>query len=245
MARVGDGRIDHVRRRDPVALHFDRGGIDARHVEEACEQVGQAAQFCRGGIRLGAPAFDRQLVAKVLDRRADHGQRRLQIVAERRQQRRCQLAALSRQRRGFMLLQQLRPLNRSPLALLRRRKEVAANDGGDEKCDERHPVVRVGDREGADRREEKVIERQRRRHRHGDGDPFGPEGGGEQDQDQQRETRGRRIHSRDQTQDGHCTGDGAEGRDDQHTFALGLIGAHGCFAILPPLCPRRDSAATF
>ena len=51
------------------------------------------------------------------------------------------------------------------------RRQLAGDDRDDEKDDERDPVVRVGDREGADRRHEEEVEAERRDHggrdRHG------------------------------------------------------------------------------
>ena len=51
------------------------------------------------------------------------------------------------------------PLNRLARPRLRRRRKVARNDGDDEKREQRHPVLRIGDREVADGRQEEEVER--------------------------------------------------------------------------------------
>ena len=177
---------------------------------------------------------------------ADHGQRRLEIVAERRQQRRRQLAALPLELGGFALFEKLRALDGNAGALLRGRREVAADQRRDQEGEQRHPVVRLGDRERADRREEEIVERQRRGDRDGDGDPQRPERRREQHQDQQRETRCRRIDARNQPQHRHrsprrrrAPRRRARPSRVRGAWALRLL------AILTPRRPPHDGAATF
>ena len=108
---------------------------------------------------------------------------------------------------------------------LRRRGPPAGRDGGGQERDQGHPVLRIGDGEGPDRRQEEEVERQhradRQRHRH----PPARERGGAQHDDEQRQSHGRRI------------GDG-EGLQRRHTEAE----EHQAGDELQPVASRRHGA---
>ena len=77
-----------------------------------------------------------------------------------------------------------------------RGRQVAGDDRHDEKRDQRHPIVRVRDREGPDRRHEEEVERQHGRDRRADGHGQRRRGCGEEDDQEVREgDRGRRDHA--------------------------------------------------
>ena len=108
---VSDGGVDDVGRVDPLALDADRLGVDARHVENVLEQARQPIELGDRCARLRAPLLRRQVAAQVLHRDSDRGQRRSQVVTERRQQRAGQIGLLPYERRGVALGQELRPLD--------------------------------------------------------------------------------------------------------------------------------------
>ena len=70
------------------------------------------------------------------------------------------------------------------------RRQFAGGDGGDEEGEERDPVLRIGDGECADRRQEIIIEREGRGDRHEDGLPQAPEGGDPENSEQKSERDG-------------------------------------------------------
>ena len=75
---------------------------------------------------------------------------------------------------------------------LRGGRQIARDDGNDQEREERHPVLGIGDGEGADRREEEEVECEHGDDRHDGGDPQPPEGRrGEHDEQQRQRTRGR------------------------------------------------------
>ena len=193
-------RVDDVRRRDPLPLHRHRGGVDARHVEDAFEQPRQADQLGDRGVRLRAALVGRQIAARfsTATRIAVSGVLRSWLSdasSVDASSPRCRwISAASRSSRNCA-----RSIGNAG-ALLRGGRQVAADDGRDQKRQERDPVVRLGNRERADRREEKIIERQRRGDRHGDRDPQRPERRREQHQDQQHEAGRRRIDAGNQPQ---------------------------------------------
>ena len=84
------------------------------------------------------------------------------------------------------------PRDRVDRACLRCGRQVARDDGHNQEREERHPVLGIGDGEGADRREEEEVESKHGDNRHDSGDPQPPEGRRrENDEEQRQRTRGR------------------------------------------------------
>ena len=110
---VSGCRIDDVGRRHPLALDVNRRRVDARHVEDVLEETIQPVQLHDGGACLSGVFAGRQMTAQVLDRDANRRERRLQVVAERREQRRREIRLLPHQFRGFAFAEELRPLDRN------------------------------------------------------------------------------------------------------------------------------------
>ena len=72
-------------------------------------------------------------------------------------------------------------------------RQIAGDDGDDEKREERDPVLRVGDRERAERREEEEVERQHRGERDDDRSPETGDRRGAEDHEQKRQRDRRRA----------------------------------------------------
>ena len=99
---------------DPLPVDADRGRVDARHVEDVLEQARQpvelgacAARACSRRSSAG------RLAAQVLDGDPDRRQRRAQIVAQRRQQRRREIGLLPHELGRVALREELRALDRN------------------------------------------------------------------------------------------------------------------------------------
>ena len=73
---------------------------------------------------------------------------------------------------------------RTPLGQLR---QLACRDGGDEKCGERDPILRVSDRQRVDGRQEEEVETQNRDHRSHQRGPASPDGCNEEHHQQVRQ----------------------------------------------------------
>ena len=58
-ADVGDRGIHEIRRRHPLALRIDRGGVDPRHVEDVLKQPRQPIQLLQRELRLDAAILRR------------------------------------------------------------------------------------------------------------------------------------------------------------------------------------------
>ena len=78
------------------------------------------------------------------------------------------------------------PRDRFARPVLRRRREIAGDDRDDEKGEQRDPVLRIGNRECADRREEEEVERQHRHQRHHDRRPEAGQRRGAEDEQEAR-----------------------------------------------------------
>ena len=93
----------------------------------------------------------RQLAAKVLDGDADRGQRCLQVVAQRRQQRRCQFSLLTNQLGGVALAEELRSLDgdRHDAAQRIERAEIEVRCDRREKPHRLHAVAERHDRDAS------------------------------------------------------------------------------------------------
>ena len=91
------------------------------------------------------------------------------------------LAAVGDHQHVAAQVEQPRQLVAPPDRLLgpgpRHRRQVAGHQADGEKREQRHPVLRIGDGERADRRQEEEVEAQHRRDRRHDGDPQARRGG--------------------------------------------------------------------
>ena len=109
--------------------------------------------------------------------------------------------------------------------VLRRRRQLAGDDGGDDERDQGHPVLRVGNRERADRRQKKIVQDQRRGNRGHDRHQQTRKRSGAEHDEQQRQRHRRRIpdpeHPADQV---HRCGKRAE---RQREIASGSRPGHG------------------
>jgi hypothetical protein len=127
--------------------------LNPRHVENVVEQVRKAIELSQCNVGLLPPLSIGMCVGQVADGDADGGQRRTKVVAQRREQRRGERAA-----------------RRVARATLSRRRELTADHCNNEKHDQRDPIRRIGDGQGAHRRHEEEVEQQRRadsrHHRH-------------------------------------------------------------------------------
>jgi len=92
----------------PPRLGGNRPGVDARHLEDVLEQARQPLDFRPDHLALLEPLLTGQFgLTEIARCHPNRGQRRPQIVAQRRQQGRLELLALARQLAGLALLQQL------------------------------------------------------------------------------------------------------------------------------------------
>ena len=127
--RVGQCRVDDIGGRRPSPRVTWTAAASMR----AMSRMLSNSRVRRRSSAAAASACARRLsigrsFAKVVDGHPEDGQRRLQIVAERRQQRRGQLAALPLDLGGFAFFEKLRALDGDAGALLRGRRQVAADD---------------------------------------------------------------------------------------------------------------------
>ena len=76
---------------------------------------------------------------------------------------------------------------------LRRRRQIAGDHRDDEECEERDPVLRIGNRQRAERWQEEEVERQRCRNSGDRRDPESPERRGRQHDQQQHQGHRRRA----------------------------------------------------
>ncbi len=97
----------------PTPLRVDRGGIDARHVEDVLEQARQAIELLQCQLRLSAPLLGRQAhVLKIRHRHTDRRHGRAQVVAEGGEERRRQVGALAQRLCLLALGKEMRALDR-------------------------------------------------------------------------------------------------------------------------------------
>ena len=59
-ARRGDGGVDDVRGRDPLAFGIDRRRVDARHVEDVLEEACQPIELLKRQLRLARRSLRRK-----------------------------------------------------------------------------------------------------------------------------------------------------------------------------------------
>ena len=97
-----------------------------------------------------------------------------------------------------------------PGAVLGRRRQVAGNDRHDEEREQRNPVLRIGDRKTADRRQEKEVERQHREDRDGDRRPEPRQSCGAEHHEKQGQRGGRRTDIRQRAKRRRDGADGGE-----------------------------------
>ena len=147
MPDVGHGRIDDFRRRDPLPLDQNRGGIHSRHVQDVLEETRQAAELRRREVGLRFAFVSRQLAAKVLDGDAGRRQRRLEVVAQGRQKRRCKIRLLPNALRGVAFAEKLRALdgNRDDAAKRIQRAEIEIRRARREQAHGLHTVAQRHD----------------------------------------------------------------------------------------------------
>src|SRR4029079_9228955 len=139
---------------------------------------------------------------------------------------------------------QTRDLVRSRERLLRagpgRRRQAAGDDADDEKRHQRHPVVRIGDGEVTDGRQEEIVEAQRRRKGGGHGDGEVSHRGHEQrDQQVAERDRGRVVDVGDtkQQRDGRDTREAQRqlpGGPNRHTSSYRLPPDRRLYGFLTP-----------
>ena len=113
-ARAGRARRRRRRRR-PAVTHCRSTRIAAASMR-AMSRMSWNSRVSRSSSASAAPAcaaalVGRQIAAQVLDGDADRGQRRLQVVAERREQRRRQVGLLPHELGGVALAEELRALD--------------------------------------------------------------------------------------------------------------------------------------
>ena len=98
----------------PANLLAHRAGVDPRHFQDVLKQPPQALRFRENELTLAEPILGRQLRGQeIAGGNRDGGQRRAQVVTDRREQRGLQLFALPRQLTRLALLEQVRPLDRN------------------------------------------------------------------------------------------------------------------------------------
>ena len=105
-------------------------------------------------------------------------------------------AALGEQKRPAERVQTLQvalPPRGVDFPLPRPARELTGDDRGHQERDKRHPVLRIGDREGSRRRQEEEVEAQNRKDRCGGRFDDAPRGGDEQNRDQIGERDRRRV----------------------------------------------------
>ena len=195
---LGRGRVDHLGRLHPLGLGVDRLGLDPRHVDDVLEQPVQADQLSPEDLGLfPAAVLVQPRRAQVVGRHGGSGERRLQIVAERRQQRRLQFGVAPDRFGLATLFEQAGDLVALDLDLVRPstrlRRQVAGNQADGEQREERHPMRRIGHRKRAHRRQEEEIEQDERRQRCGDRHPAVRHRGDHEDDQQVGERDRRRV----------------------------------------------------
>jgi hypothetical protein len=106
------GRRDDLGRVRPSRLAGHGAGVDPRHLEDVLKQPVETFHFGLDQLALVEAVGVAQRSGLQIGRRhADRRERRAQVVAQRRQQRRLQLLAPASQLTGFAFLQELRALD--------------------------------------------------------------------------------------------------------------------------------------
>jgi hypothetical protein len=185
-------RLDDVGRRHPLELRLHGRRLDARHVDDVLEEPRQPVQLRAHDLHLFLPLRRRQTRRlQISHRDGDRRERRLHVVAERRNERRFRLGAAPADLRLVPL-----PLEHQRLlgTTARQVRQVAADDAHGEQRDQRHDVLGAGDRKRSDRRQEEEVEDGEREQRHRHGDAPCRDRRDDQDDQQEREGGGGLVH---------------------------------------------------
>jgi hypothetical protein len=165
-------RRDDLRGMGPARFGLHGPFVDADHFEHVIEESRQPLHFGHHevglllSIGLGEPR-----PSQVSGSDPDCGERRTQVVANRREQRRLQLLALAAQLGFPALFEQLGTHERLLGPGTRHCGEIASQQADAEKREQDDPVLCFGHEEGAERRQEKEVQAEHCRNGGDDGDP--------------------------------------------------------------------------
>ena len=105
------GGVDDVGRCHPLRLEMNRGRVDACHVQNVLEQSRQPIQFDERGTGLFLALLRLEVPSQVLDGDPNRRDRRLQVVAERREECGRQVGLLPHEVGGLTFAEKLCPLD--------------------------------------------------------------------------------------------------------------------------------------
>ena len=176
---------------DPQRCEREQGAADILH-GGAGHRFERLVQFSRRQVALGPEGAGFEAIELADGRQIDRGVLELEAGRHMAREIRDDIAALGRQQNVAAQFEQPRELvaagERVALTLAGEERQPARDQADRQEREQRDPVLRIGDREGADRRQEEEVDAQHRRQRCRDRHPEPGSGRGQQhdDQEQQR-----------------------------------------------------------